>query len=272
MLRRQACCFGEKADANKTDLILSTQKLTLKTFLLFALGTLVSSVPASANFQDWLENHAAQNATETRQLVFPLEGKGDFSTFLIENNARAEGVSLADEYPPSDRLKGRLSALFEGDGNALIIEKWNDLGFSNHVSMGVWIKPDFSMFQESRESRFIVSKSASTEAGFFITITADYKIGVGLVTSDGNVVARTEKPLEMYRWHHVGWSWNGEKLQIYLDGEPSGAAVEISGVAKDYATAPLTFGRPASLEGNYYRGFIGDFILYPEAYESGKTP
>jgi len=242
----------------------------MKMFSLLLLWMLLGLPKVSANFQDWIEEHAAKKTEETRQLIFPATA--DFATFLSKNSARGENVSLSDDYPPSKRQKELFSIQFEGEGSSLVMEQWTDLGFSDRVSMGVWIKPDFSMFQESRESRFIVSKSASIEAGFFITVTDERKVAVGLVTSVGHVTARSEEALEIDRWHHVGWSWNGEKLQIYLDGEPSGAAVEISGVAKDYATAPLTFGRPASLEGNYYRGLIGDFILYPEAYESGKTP
>ncbi len=233
------------------------------------LSLLFTASAVAQNFQEWLETRAQENATSeaTRVISFAAPEDATVESLAATRQWTVNGVNLSASRPSIPPLESAAfaSASFNGIDSELVVPAWSDAGFSDQVSVGLWIKPDLSMFSESRESRFIVSKSASREAGFHIGINERRQITVGIVTANGYSIATTGSVIEPYRWHHIGFSWSGETLQIYIDGKPQGTPAQAQAPYRDYA-ASLTFGRPASLQSNYYRGELSEFILTPEAF------
>lgn len=237
-------------------------------FTALILAYTMSSCNA-AGFREWLLQKAGANHGEVLHFPFAFEETASLESFLERHDCSSHGVSLSGGSPPAKEVSDAQcrSMEFDGTGSGLVVNEWRAVPFQDKVSVGVWIKPEYSMFQESKASRFIVSKSASNESGFFISVTADRGISAAINCASGFVVAKVVKVLEPHRWHHVGFSWNGAALQIYLDGRKAGEPVEAQAPYRDYTKASLTFGRPSSVDTQNYRGNIGEFILCGEAYD-----
>jgi len=237
----------------------------MKHWVQIAASVVVALLPLTvhADFRQWLVEHAREGV----RIDLGTREETALSEYLGQNSLESQGTQFSEMRPPSHAGWHSGSLEFSGSESYLIARTIKEAPFFEEVSVGFWIKPDFTMFEASRQSRFIVSKSASVEAGFFVSVTAQKGISVGLVTNAGFHSLNVPGVLENYRWHHVGFTWNGSELQLYVDGKKQGEPKAATGTYHDYKAGYLTFGRAASLPVNFYKGLISDFILVPQAYQ-----
>ena len=239
------------------------------TLLSFVVICALPTTQASSDFLEWITNTSGENTWrisldvaqgETEERALARDGISAFSVSM--NNSMPQFLNNKK----GDPSRTYYSLEFDGYSSYMEFPEVTKLVAPNELSFGIWVKPDTSSFQTSKETQFVASKGASLESGFSIAVTQHGGVRIILVTDQGHFAAYGDNVLEPYLWQHIGFSWNGDTLQLYVDGKPVGSAVPAPGAFRDYALKPLTFGKPASMNSNYYKGLLACAILTTQAF------
>ena len=165
---------------------------------------------------------------------------------------------------------------FEGKDSTVAIPKAAKLNVGRQVTIVFWMKADpdnpldnyqglvtsdFYHLEISDGINFVIS----TAHGRPYTETKFANGGHGPMISSGV-------------WHHVAGTYDGTKLQLYIDGEPSGKPMRHKGAIS--SMGPDSFvaigsedGRtsdPGCVGNRYFRGYIDDVGIFNRALSAGE--
>lgn len=147
----------------------------------------------------------------------------------------------------------------EFDGQSAYVDagKAPRLNPKNALTVGAWIRPEHTMPKDMSEQGYIVSKGSGNHAGYMLMTYYRNGLAALVVTDQDAFTAQAFNVLRKGEWQHVGVSWNGRVIQLYVDGMPVGKPTVTKGVLKPYAGA-LHIGKAADRTGQYFKGGIDD--------------
>ncbi|HVM49309.1 MAG TPA: LamG-like jellyroll fold domain-containing protein [Candidatus Acidoferrum sp.] len=172
---------------------------------------------------------------------------------------------------------------FNGAGAYVKVPKAPSLDVGAQVTVEFWMKADTSNtmstccqglvtsdfygieIAESGQPRVGVDFFISTDGGHSFPATASAANGGGAAVSSGV-------------WHHVAGTYDGSKLQLYIDGEPWGMPTPASGaispmLASSFVSIGSEDGRTACgtcIGARYFKGLIDEPSIYNRALSAGE--
>lgn len=176
---------------------------------------------------------------------------------------------------------------FDGVDDFVKVPQSGDLNVSNQLTIEFWMKADpsnsLNSYQGLVTSDFYgveVSNGYNSQRmgiNFFISTDSGATVSPGSFpdTADANgggaVISSGE-------WHHVAGTYDGSKLQLYIDGQPWGAAALHSGtispmLANSFLTIGAENGRtiwPQFLGPRYFKGLIDEPSVYNRALSASE--
>jgi hypothetical protein len=166
-------------------------------------------------------------------------------------------------------LAGNISALsFDGLNDYIVIEDDETLDVS-YVTLSAWIKIDPTI---STDQTNIVRKG-STGTGadrvYGLTVKSSGAVrGFAILDSSLKLVdANKGTPLTKDEWHHIAMTYDGAKIDVYLDGELDDTSSEILGVIAENDKAVLIGGMPT---GWCFKGLIDEVRIYNRALDANE--
>ena len=205
-------------------------------------------------------------------LAQPLSDKGLVASYPFQGNAVDSSSNGNDAVvhgatPAAGHDGGAASAYaLDGTDDYLMISHSDSLSLDTRATFSLWWKHEvqaspndyYTLFEKSDPER-----GGHSRYGMWLI---DNHVEVCLEAPDNstqNCLDSTE-PIDQ-GWHHLVASYDGARLQLYLDGEPSGErTIEPSGISQSsyeifvgtdqYAPEPI-----------YTRGVIDDLRIYNRA-------
>ena len=153
--------------------------------------------------------------------------------------------------------KARHALSFDGESAYVAVPASTNLDPAESLTVGAWIKPERTLPKGIEEQGYIVSKNSANRHGYMMTTYYQNGLSALVVTDKGAYSAHAFNALRPGQWQHVGFSWNGRTLQVYVDGEPVGKPTMTEGKLKAHP-GQLHIGKAADRNGQYYKGAIDD--------------
>ncbi|OGS20367.1 MAG: hypothetical protein A3J83_07550 [Elusimicrobia bacterium RIFOXYA2_FULL_40_6] len=150
----------------------------------------------------------------------------------------------------------------------------NNLNFADTLTVSAWIYP--GDFAGNTRAVFANSYNSGVSRGFAITRTVTGEIDVyggNGTTMDHAASAGTVPENE---WHYVTGVFTGSQLKVYIDGQPSGSAVALSGaltylsVGGSEPRIGLWWGTPATSNSSFV-GKIDEVKVYGKALSDAEV-
>ena len=224
------------------------------------------------------------------ELVSLWSGEGNANDSAGDNSGQPAGRLTYAE--------GKIGQAFRLDGvNSFVkIPQSPSLNLSDHLTVSFWMKadPDNSMgtVQGLFASDFYVIEISSGYGGrmgvnFAVSTTANqsadwngWQRGVTTVADYTHIsqVNGGGAPVTSGEWHHIAATYDGSKLQLYVDGRPWGNPISHTGsirpmLSKSFITIGSEDGRttcPDCLANRYFKGLIDEIAVYDCALSAAE--
>jgi hypothetical protein len=170
---------------------------------------------------------------------------------------------------------------FNGDGASVNIPSSPALDVGSQVTIEFWMKPDAD--NQMRSYQGLV-----TTEYYAVEIANGYSSGMGVlffINTDGRAMASPSlwpntadangggAPVSPGRWHHIAGTYDGTRLQLYVDGRPRGRPLDHTGLIapmqKDnFVSLGSEEGRtlePGITHNRYFKGLIDEVAIYNRA-------
>ncbi len=139
------------------------------------------------------------------------------------------------------------------------------------LTVGVWIKPENVKPRNMSEQGAIISANAGANAGWTLTTYYNGGISCTLVTDKGKFSSEAFNVLKKGVWQHVGFVWDGNILQVMVNGRPVGQSVNAPGKLKVYTDRPV-LGRLADRNSGFFHGDIDELKIYSIGLSFDRDP
>ncbi len=160
---------------------------------------------------------------------------------------------------------------FNGGNQYVMIPNTPGLNVNNQFTIDCWINyaPSNSLnpgYVGIVDSDFYGIEWAPGTSGFYVYLSVDNGVSY-IQTTQANSGEMTFPPDQ---WHHVAATYDGTKLQMYLDGQPWGNSVAASGNvspmrAGSFVTIGSENGRYCACGSRYYKGLLDEVDIFNRA-------
>lgn len=137
------------------------------------------------------------------------------------NNGALESFKLSKAW--SEGYLGNTSLKFDGVDDRVRVSSRPSLRINSSLSLSAWIKTD-----NSSDTRGIIDTQESGERGYRITVE-NGELEFGVYAGDigkGQTELRGNTMIADGSWHHVVGSWDGNRMEVYVDGELESTATQ----------------------------------------------
>jgi hypothetical protein len=206
---------------------------------------------------------AACNNSNGLVACYPFNGNANNSSSVSGLNGTVSGSQLT-----ADRFGNPNSAyLFDGIDDFIEISNTNDaLSLGSSFTIAAWVKPAATGI-ERRTNPIIwkISSDGSNRDNYLLSWANDSTFMAGLERStedrDFEIFSTTK---QFSNWYHVAGIYNGQNLQIYVDGVLE-KSIQIGAVTPYTGSAPLRIGN--NLNSNHanagvFNGVIDEVAIY----------
>jgi uncharacterized repeat protein (TIGR02543 family) len=160
--------------------------------------------------------------------------------------------------------------LFDGVSSYVSISRSASLDTGAQLTMEAWIKPDANSSLTCCKGLFASDFYGITIGGAGIIAYIATTSGAG---TSGDANAGAGAMVSVGQWHHVAGTYDGAKLQLYIDGQAWGNPLAISGSilpmqANSWVSLGSEDGRkscPSCIGTRYFKGLIDEAALYNRA-------
>ncbi|MFP4460383.1 MAG: LamG domain-containing protein [Candidatus Zixiibacteriota bacterium] len=162
-----------------------------------------------------------------------------------------------------------IALTFDGTDDFIEVEHHPELNFgaSQDFTIQAWIK-----LREFGQNNPIVSKIVQTGSqytGYQFWIAPDNKVKGDVCFSSSYRIAASSSTITDTLWHHVAFVADRDgNEQIYIDGSPNGAPVNIAGTGDTDNYANLNIGRTSHKHQNAFNGDIASVKISNSALEA----
>jgi len=152
---------------------------------------------------------------------------------------------------------------FDGIEDSIIIQN-NPLLNPAHITLSAWVNVALDINHDL--SMDIISKDGEKRnRQFLLNENGEGRFRAHIGTAVGDFHYFDSEPVERGKWHHVVQTYDGESLNLYVDGEPQ-FPEEIHTVSggSDNSSQPIRIGggAPERLLPLWFRGMIDDVRIY----------
>ena len=232
-----------------------------------------------------ISNNLPTVAGQTYALTFAYRGPSAVGWWRGESNAvdSAEGHNglLAGG---AGYTNGEVGKTFGFNGvNQYVMIPWSpDFVITNQLSIDFWMKADpantMTFFQGLFTSDFyVVEISQGHSGGMGVNFSLNFgNSGNFWGTADANGGGQ---PVSAGVWHHIAGTYDGDKMQLYVDGQPSGNPAYYAGPILNISSS--SFLSIASEEGRtacgsactanrFFNGLIDEATIYNRALSASE--
>lgn len=182
--------------------------------------------------------------------------------YMVPDISDNENDGVATSMTEANRVNGyggdRYALDFGGDAAAEYITVTTNAvlqaAFAGDLTISVWIKPG----RAGSSNDFIIDKRDATGDGLLIY----YNHTSSIVTVEYNAPDISSATVTKNMWSHVVFVADvSDRGQIYINGKPSGSAVNISGTTIDASSNIRVGARSFSSPVAYFHGAMADVVI-----------
>ena len=214
----------------------------------------------------------------------PRKNTGPIARWHADGNGRdSVGTNHAFSLRGVEFAKGVFGQAFKfnGDGASVNIMGSPALDLANQVTVEFWMKAD-------SDNKMQGYQGLVTSEFYGVSIANGYSSGMGVmffISTDGGAQTAPSSwpntadangggaPVSAGRWHHIAGTYDGTKLQLYMDGRPQGRPAYHSGPISpmqrgNFISIGSEEGRTLESEvthTRYFNGLIDEVGLYERA-------
>lgn len=158
--------------------------------------------------------------------------------------------------------------VFDGVDDRVVIEAGSDYAIAGPFTIELWFRQDEALTSEMR----LASYSQQSAAGYNLALS-DFTNPLGrtwfrLYEPDVKQVFHEVPSVGV--WHHIAGVWNGNDMEVFLDGEPSGEPTSTAVVGFD---GKLVIGASSNADNLFFEGAIDEVRISNVArYVAAFTP
>ncbi|MBE6368718.1 MAG: LamG domain-containing protein [Lentisphaerae bacterium] len=168
--------------------------------------------------------------------------------------------------------KKALAWYFNGSSSSIKLPDYPELEKPlANLTAGAWIKPERTMPKSLDEQGHIISAKSSRNSGWAIGTYYKNGLNVSLRTDQGYFTCSAYEVLKPGCWQHVAFVYDGEKIQIFVNGQPVGQSVAAQGKILPYK-GRIHVGKAADRDGLFFQGGIDDVRIYRTAIALKSDP
>ena len=160
---------------------------------------------------------------------------------------------------------------FNGTDAFATLPDYPALNETQSLTVGCWIKPENTMPRKLEEQGYIFSKNEGSHRGWAMATFYSNGLQALIVTDKGKFNANAHNVLTPNVWQHVAFGWDGERLQLFVNGIAVGQAVPTQGRLLNL-NLPITLGKAADRDGLYYKGAIDEVRIYAAGLMTEADP
>ena len=251
-----------------------------------AVVALILLAVIGADATSWAQSSASGAAPATPKSTVPLTS-GLIGYWGAEGNARdsvgTNHALLCNGAGFADGIAGK-AFNFDGQGGYIYIPGSASLNPGNEVTVEMWIKPDpqnaMQTYQGLIASDYYVLEFGNgfgrPQMGIHFALSSDNSLTVPWPqTADAN---NGGFPVSPGVWHHVAGTYDGTRLQLYIDGEAAGRPLYHSG-----SISPMRPGDGITIGGEerksngpdpsgnrFFQGLIDEVAIYHRALSADE--
>ena len=263
--------------------------------------TLINLQPANAGNYSVTASNAlgfASSSNALLTLIIPVCAPAPsnlVSWWAAEGNANDnEGVNNGTLINGVTFAPGLAGQAFHMNGSAQYVKipRSPSLLITNQITIDFWMNSDPSNPIGSAIEGLVTSDFYGLEIAnspgrvginFFLSTNNGATYAISSDVNSGGITFPTGQ------WHHIAATYDGSKMQTYLDGQPYGFPRPVSGfispmLTNSFITIGSEDGRYCSCSGRYYKGLIDEIDVFNRAlsaseilaiyngYDLGKCP
>jgi hypothetical protein len=233
--------------------------------------------------QKALENRQAQEASTTSNNNAPTSGGSggtapvDLATGLIMQFSFEEGGGTATDYALDNDgvVSGGVDVLGK-KGRAILFNNYLDkvtVPFTPYynftrVTVSTWIYwngstgYDQRIFQRS-------SNGAGTNSVYNLRLDGSARVVIDMTISGSNVSFNTSSPVSVGRWIHLAYTYDGNRISFYKDGQFAGSLVALGNIGGYPLSNSITLGNAGEAI-RPFNGAIDEFYIYNRAMSDAE--
>ncbi len=154
---------------------------------------------------------------------------------------------------------------FDGVDDYVDIGNAASLNPTTAVTLAAWIRTTGSPL-----SQFVIAKDSlpSGRTQYFLRVQNGTAVRMGVRTSIDNFANSAANALTPNTWYHIAGVYNGATMQVYVNGQPSGAAVAATGpMSNNGVNVRIGRRQDAALP---FQGAIDDVEIYDRALTAAE--
>jgi hypothetical protein len=183
---------------------------------------------------------------------------------------------------PNVLVPGSSPPSYSYTGDFIEIPHSNSLAITKEITIEAWLNPEVTdtpgggpvEFQDFlSKGSYNIWRMALDEGGTNnLKIIQQFGAATEITLSEENVFTQGE-------WTHFAWTYDGSQSQIYINGEPSGPPIDITGNLAVNTASDFTIGSwktsddPRTTHNSptrFYKGFIDELAVYNRALSTDE--
>ena len=184
------------------------------------------------------------------------EGRGSRITDNLGRAGRIRGAQWTDGV-----VGNALS--FDGNNDWVTVADRDDLDFSNHLTMSVWVKPDSVGDWQS-----VILKENRGGLAYGLYTSNDQGLPAAYVNLGGSDIGVTgSSPLQLNQWSHLAATFDGSNLKLFVNGQQVGQVAASGNIIATSGKLRLGGNR---VWGEYFHGDLDEAKIYGEALSAAQ--
>ena len=155
--------------------------------------------------------------------------------------------------------------LFDGENDFFTTQDSAPFELQN-FTYSMWINP-FAFALPNKTATFISTQQNFETTGFYSFINVDGRIGT-YVNDGNNLIGFLGQYLNIGEWVHYAFSYDGNRLQTYVNGQPT-EGLDLGATVIYNGSSPLTIGGNSRPE-NDFSGKMDEILVYNQALSAAE--
>jgi hypothetical protein len=183
------------------------------------------------------------------------------ATDIKDKSVYGKAVTNTDVIVSTTQSKFNGSSLYFNGSSSFLTAASNSIytmASSNFV-IGGWVNPSrFSSGAYDRQKFIGTSTAAANDFIDLAIMNSSHKVRVNVTVGGANFYMDSSGTLTQDVWSYVIFVRNGTTWTLYIDGVDNGNTT--SSVTLPYMDLPITIGRGAYADGQYFQGYMSDMV------------